>query len=121
MFSNDYKYYLNFFFTTSLYFTCFNNFLLFFFILIFNSNAIKRKEALLAVMNHNKTGLPVGSFVIRKCEMKRADQVRTVSRTELNDVLKYNINVFRTSVIERLEYLRYVYFSFFKIFLQFQY
>ena len=68
-------------------------------------------------MNHNKTGLPVGSFVIRKCEMKRADQVRTVSRTELNDVLKYNINVFRTSVIERLEYLRYVlFFSFFQKF-----
>ena len=67
-------------------------------------------------MNHNKTGLPVGSFVIRKCEMKRADQVRTVSRTELNDVLKYNINVFRTSVIERLEYLRYVlFFQFSKI------
>ena len=66
-----------------------------------------RQQALKNVMNHNRTSLPVGSFVIRTCELKRADQVRTLSRSELSVVLQHNITAFRTSVIERLEYLRF--------------
>ena len=70
-------------------------------------NAKARKEALKLEMDSNKTNLPVGSFVVRTCEMKRADQVRTLSQTELSDVLQHNINAFRQKVIQRLEYLRF--------------
>ena len=51
--------------------------------------------------------LPVGSFVLRGCEFKRSDQVRTLDRAQLHQVLRHNISAFKVSVVERMEYLRF--------------
>lgn len=70
-------------------------------------NLETRKIALKNAMVSNKTGLPVGSFVLQGCEFKRSDQVRTLDRTQLHQVLRHNLSAFKRSVVERMEYLRF--------------